>query len=244
MKRSLKDTIRRLVPLRLLDAYRTFRYGRTWIEGGSTSRSEVFTRIYRGNLWGTGDGKYYSGPGSDHVVSAPYVEAIAAYIKNNGIRSLVDIGCGDFRVGRELAGLVDSYHGVDIVKELVEAHQREHGSERIHFSCLDVTVEQPPEAQLCLVRQVLQHLSNREISDVLDRCRRYEHIMVTEHILPPERRRAPNLDIEHGVQTRVDIGSCVLLDERPFLWSKVETLCEVQLPDGSLISTMRVAPPR
>src|SRR5262249_6315737 len=72
-----------------------------------------------------------------------------------------------------------------------------------------------PDADLCLIRQVMQHLSNREISRLLKKTRKYAYVIVAEH--QSEIDVTPNIDIQHGHATRVDLhGSGVYLDKPPF----------------------------
>src|SRR5689334_14063560 len=105
MFRWVRKQIRALLPLHLVDTYRKWRYGRTWFDPDGRSVPTVFSEIYRRNMWGGQAGVFYSGPGSDPVVSRPYIEAVSDYIRASGIKSVVDIGCGDFRVGEQLLQL-------------------------------------------------------------------------------------------------------------------------------------------
>ena len=68
---------------------------------------------------------------------------------------------------------------------------------------------------IALVRQVLQHLTNDDITKALDNIRRtYPVAIITESL--PTKRIAPNADIARGISTRVPLGSGVYLDEPPF----------------------------
>jgi hypothetical protein len=85
-----------------------------------------------------------------------------------------------------------------------------------------------PNADLCLVRQVMQHLSNAEISRLLGKLKKYPYVIVAEHY--PETEGMPNIDIVHGSNTRIEKhGSAVYLDKPPFSVSKVCLLSEVKL---------------
>ncbi len=239
--RRIPDWIRGLVPLWLADAYRRLRHGRTWFDPRGRSVRIVFTEIYRRNLWGGHPGELYSGPGSELAVAEPYIRAVTEYIHSHGIRSVVDLGCGDFRVGREVVAAAGvRYCGVDVVPELIERNQEAFGSELVRFACQDITRDSLPPADLCLIRQVLQHLSNAQIRAVLQNCSHYSGLIVTEHVLPEDKMILPNLDIRHGVETRVEIGSAVVLSALPFDLPVVEVLCDVPLPDGSIIRTVRL----
>ena len=83
-----------------------------------------------------------------------------------------------------------------------------------------------PDAELCLVRQVFQHLSNDQIRSIIDKLRKYKYVIVTEHYPAPDRLRVPNLDKPHGADIRLYDSSAVYLDQPPFNAS-VDLLLEV-----------------
>jgi SAM-dependent methyltransferase len=165
-------------------------------------------------------------------------------VESHGIRTVVDLGCGDFSVGRLIASKSARYIGVDIVDEVVRRNRQRHGAEGVEFLCLDMTKDELPPGDLCLVRQVLQHLSNVEILAVLERTRGYPFVIVTEHLPPVDAVSHPNLDKPHGADTRILEDSGVFLEEEPFGQRIVETLLEVPfrepLRPGERILTFRI----
>jgi SAM-dependent methyltransferase len=194
--------------------------------------ADVFDRIYAQGRWGGEDGEFVSGYGSDDDLVTDYVEAVATFIRSQGVGSIVDLGCGDFRVARRILSSVNDhirYVGVDIVPALIERNQALFGSERVRFLCKDITRDHPPIGELCLVRQVFQHLSNVEIADALACVQRYRYALVTEHYPAPERLRGPNYDKPHGGDTRVVDGSAVFLDKAPFKLAGLELFCETEV---------------
>jgi SAM-dependent methyltransferase len=207
----------------------------------STSLPEAFTAIYEQNLWGGEPGEYTSGSGSVPAVADEYARRIRELIAERGHRSVLDLGCGDFQVGTLIAESGVRYRGADVVPGLIAANQDKYGNERISFTCLDISQDALPSADLCLVRQVLQHLSNAEIRDVLGNVRRsrFAEVLITE-IVPAGHIAHPNLDKPHGPDTRLSDGSGVLLEEPPFS-EQVEHLIEYELPDGkSVLRTSRL----
>ncbi len=84
--------------------------------------------------------------------------------------TIVDLGCGDFQVGRALATKLPdlNYVRCDIVPELI-THSRT--SMRPHESVFGghIVADPLPAGDVYLVRQVLQHLSNAEIMSSLQR---------------------------------------------------------------------------
>jgi hypothetical protein len=232
----VRRAIEPLVPERWLDALtrRAFHYQRR-----AFSRLDVqqaFERVYAENAWGGTPGEFDSGLGSSDAVTERYVAMVRAFIAERGVRSVADLGCGDFRVGRQLVGSVPRYVGVDIVPALVERKRREFPD--VEFRCLNLISDELPDAELGLLRQVLQHLSNEEIAAVLRNCRRYRYLIVTEH-LPSAGEVVPNLDKPHGPDIRLYDRSGVFLEAPPFNLS-VRTLLEVPLSPGETLRSVLV----
>jgi hypothetical protein len=65
---------------------------------------DVFAEVYEKGIWGGGPGSFYSGGGSDPQFSEPYCAYLQQFVKDGGYETVtvVDLGCGDFRVGRQL----------------------------------------------------------------------------------------------------------------------------------------------
>ena len=135
------------------------------LQGGSTHRRSVFRRIHDGNLWG--DAESVSGPGSSLAATAAVRRELPALMARHGCRSLLDAPCGDCRWISELFPCFEHYHGVDIVPELVAAHQARWGNECVAFSCLDLASDPLPKADLILCRDCFIHLPTRQIRAVL-----------------------------------------------------------------------------
>ena len=180
-------------------------------------RQHQFTNIYKDNLWGRGSGKYYSGSGSyreDLII--PYKEWLGDFISRENIQSIVDLGCGDFNVGGQLASLVPKYIGVDIVKGLIQDNKNRFGSSSVSFECLDIVADELPDGDVCLVRQVLQHLSNAEIIQVLNKLNKYKYSVITEMVYDKSKTNMYNADIKENRETRRSQKSGVYLEEAPF----------------------------
>jgi SAM-dependent methyltransferase len=189
------------------------------------SSREVFSEVYRNNLWGGAKGEMYSGVGSRYAPAELYANAVVNFIKANDISNVVDLGCGDFEIGKRIAAFCERCVGVDVVPELIERNTKLYAAENIHFMCLDIADDDLPDGQLCLIRQVLQHLSNKEILTVLAKARKYPELIVTEHY--PTHPESYNRDKIHGSGTRVEDGSGVYLDRPPYEVKNLKLLLEI-----------------
>ena len=208
-----------MLPRAVLDLFRRLR--RDWrlhIQRGMTNE-QVFSQIYAENKWGGVKGEFCSGSGStDDTTVTTYVDTVKRLAAERGFLGtrFVDFGCGDFRVGRRLLTLCSSYVGVDVVPSLVDRYNQVYGNQTTQFLARDLTRDEPPEGDVCFVRQVLQHLSNAEIAVILSKLDRYRWVFITEHQPKAFASIVPNIDKVHGEDIRVAFGSGVYVDQSPF----------------------------
>lgn len=216
------------MPPRLVNLYRTARLFLSRRGNRKRAVQEVFTRIYQRNQWGGKPGEFCSGSGSTAHHAAVYAEVIRNLISEKEISSVVDLGCGDFAVASQLLMAGVSYTGVDIVADLIRRNVDKFGADKVSFRCLDIISEEPPDGELCLVRQVFQHLSNDQIAKALGRLGKYRYVVVTEHYPAPTVEVVPNKDKPHGADIRVYDNSGVYLDLPPFSVTISRLMLEVQ----------------
>ena len=227
------DVIKRYAPRRVRLLSRKVKAKIRQARDERLSVAEVFTRIYQANEWnGPGGQDFYSGPGSVSEIVQPYAAAIRAFIERNAIRSVLDIGCGDFRAGREIAASGVRYIGVDVVESLVARNQRLYGSETVTFMAKDAIEDELPAADLCLLREVLQHLSNKQIQRILWKTRKYRYVIVTNRDPLAGTWTTPNRDKPHGLHVRD--GSALVLDQPPFNVRNINLFLEVPFPRTEL----------
>lgn len=224
---KLKSTAKVMVPAVLYGLYLKFinRMRRAAYE--RQTAAAVFDDIYRHKRWG-GTDEVCSGTGSRGEAVEKYVELVVELVRRENISSIVDLGCGDFFIGRRIAEQIGgevSYLGCDVSPFLVDVLRKRPNLPNVSFECVDAAKDVLPAGDLCLIRQVLQHLSNAQINAILSRLTRYRIIVITEHL--PEARFLlhKNLDKPHGPDTRLLDYSGVCLDAAPF---------NVALPAASL----------
>jgi len=221
---------------------------RKHLRGSVQSPVRAFSHVYETNAWGGPPGEFYSGMGSDPQFAEPYVNAVAALMREHHAKRVVDLGCGDFRVGRLLCDAVPDgeYTGIDVVAALIARNQQEFGSDRVRFVAQSIEDDGPlPDGDICLIRQVLQHMSNPEIARVLAVVTaRYPLVVVTEHQPAAGTARRDNARLGHGYGCRLMRRSSVRLDRPPFSIPDVEVLLEVLFsPGGDFLQTVLVRRP-
>ena len=149
--------------------------------------SESFRDIYLLDAWGEGSGK-----GSTAGNTVAYREFLQKFLAVHGIRSVVDLGCGDWRFSCLIDWSGIDYLGIDAVPEVIDRNQREHG-DRVRFECRDASSCELPPADLALVKDVLQHWPNDAIRSFVSRLAQYPYVLIT------------NCSYEHA-QLNGDIG--------------------------------------
>lgn len=122
----------------------------------------TFDEIYEQRLWGGG-----SGGGSDPAVLQPYLDWLAEFIKKHDIHHITDIGCGDWRYMSQVDLTGVRYTGIDVVRDVIETNKARYAGETIVFWCTDYSENRAPTADLVIVKDVLQHWSNRTIQKFL-----------------------------------------------------------------------------
>ena len=114
-----------------------------------------------GGSWGGG-----SGAGSNPYTTIPYRAFLESFIRLNGIVSMVDVGCGDWRFSRflDLTGI--DYLGLDIVPNVISTNIARFGNPAVRFGIMPDDVSVIPQADLLVVKDVLQHLNTKRILEM------------------------------------------------------------------------------
>jgi Methyltransferase domain len=214
----MKSWLRSLIPGPVLKAYHRLKMRKEERRNADRTPEQVFSEIYREGKWGSGVKPFCSGAGSaEDVITRPYVAAVCSFLRSFDVKPhVVDLGCGDFSVGSLMIQDCESYTGVDVVPDLVRHHQESVHDPKVRFLCLDIVRDELPPGDVCIIRQVLQHLSNEQIGKVLAKLGQYKTVIVTEHYPSDSCQVVPNRDKVHGSGIRLYDNSGVYLDEPPF----------------------------
>ena len=116
-------------------------------------REEVFNLIYQHNIWGAPESR--SGAGSSLAATEHIRRELPILFKDYGVKSILDIPCGDLNWMSTIISSDMRYIGADIVDELISNNQRKYPD--IEFRVLDIVNSVLPEVDLILCRDCFFH---------------------------------------------------------------------------------------
>ena len=137
---------------------------------------DVFTSIYENKVWGDNHNLEYSGSsggGSDIDYNKySYVPFLKKLITDNNVKTIVDLGCGDFKCGQLIYDDLDiiSYTGYDAYKKVIDYNSTQHVLPKYSFIHLDFCNKKESiiHGDLCILKDVIQHWSLPNIYTFLD----------------------------------------------------------------------------
>ena len=202
---------------------------------------KAMEQVYEKKLWGCNQTPFYSGNGShDSEIIDTYINKVKLFLTSfKQPISVCDLGCGDFNIGKQLVEYSKEYIAIDIVSSLIDFNKNKFTNTNLEFQCLDISKDPLPKGDCVIVRQVLQHLSNKEVKNILKKLTNFKYLILTEHI--PINNFIPNLDIISGQGIRLKKKSGLVITEVPFHFKvkKQKELCSVILNNKKeIISTI------
>lgn len=134
-------------------------------------KQRILDLTYDGPLYRWGDHSRGSGPGSEPDYTAGYREFLATFLRENNIRSVLDLGCGNWRSTQLIDWTGIDYLGVDFIHKIIARNRRLHGAANIKFAQGDVRAFDIPTVDLVIAKDVLQHWPTAEVVSFLSRLR-------------------------------------------------------------------------
>lgn len=202
----------RLIKIRIFGIEKEFR---------KMSNAEIFDKIYKDKIWGAnknGDANSGAGSHSAYIID-PYINVVNSLITKIKPTSIVDLGCGDFNVGKNFVGKVEKFIACDVSSVIIERNKLEHKNlTNVEFKQLDISTDSLPKGEIAFVRQVLQHLSNESIKKFVDQInnfRPFNYLLVTEHISKSD-FIVENINKPSGSRMRTRFNSGVCIHKNPF----------------------------
>jgi SAM-dependent methyltransferase len=141
---------------------------------GVDEHARVFNRYYKSDAW-IGGG---SGSGSTPEVTAPYRDFLSRFLRDHNIKSVVDLGCGDWQFSKLIDWSRIDYLGVDVSRTVLD-NTRKFAKPGIRFIELNGTSSSLPGADLLIMKDVMQHWSNEDIEQFLLNLPKFQYALIT-----------------------------------------------------------------
>lgn len=164
-----------------------------------------------------------SGAGSTSEFCAEYISFVAKLIRDEGVKTVADLGCGDFVVGSAIDYGDATVVGVDASTHHIARHKAKHeGNEKFSFVHADVESFDASGFDLVLCKDVLQHWPTERIFLFLANARPRLMLLTNDY-----GGGTVNGDIEYletiGTQLNVNVRG-LDLNDHPFNVGGVEVL--------------------
>jgi len=126
-----------------------------------------FTNIYDKKKWGSKNGKGSSGTGSNNSPDIKfYINLLMKHIHENNIKTVCDIGCGDWEFSKTIDWNGLHYTGIDCVKSVIDFNKENYSQENIEF--IHGEAGNIPEGyDLVILKDVIQHWDDDQIKKIL-----------------------------------------------------------------------------
>ncbi|MBS0619840.1 MAG: class I SAM-dependent methyltransferase [Verrucomicrobia bacterium] len=137
---------------------------------------KVFARIYEEGTWGkNAEGEGTSGPGSWLEHGQYFIDFVQDFLNTHSIDTIVDVGCGDWVLSREIDWGNRHYLGIDVVQSVIEKNQAKYGKENIRFLQADGVFEPLPHGDLLICKDILMHLPTEHILRILEKATPFKY---------------------------------------------------------------------
>lgn len=180
----------------------------------------VFSGIYDNKIWHGG-----SGAGSDPDNTAAYRAFVEDYIKSNNIRSVIDLGCGNWSSSRLINWDGVEYLGIDVVASVIKENIRKHAKPGISFQAMDFYKGELPDAGLVIVKDVMQHWPSDMVNNFIPKLRKYKHSLITNTSIIYDSEDDSELLKEPAINSEIELGRMRPIDlSKPPFGHKVKEL--------------------
>ena len=162
------------------------------MKGCTMERQELFDLIYKVNAWGSSESR--SGAGSTLAATEHIRRELPALFSNFGVKSILDIPCGDMNWISKILNPELNYIGADIVGDLIDQNKRNYPN--LDFRLLDIINSDLPEVDLIICRDCFFHFPLELIFEALRNIKRSKSkYLLTTHFVWRTRK---NINIDLG----------------------------------------------
>jgi SAM-dependent methyltransferase len=179
--------------------FRSYRSVFKFLTGRDVPHAAIFDHVYARQKWLKG-----SGPGSYAETTETYRAFLQDFIATRGVKSVLDIGCGDWQFSQLINWSGVDYLGID-VSSIALAQARSFATDRIRFVESDARTMALPRADLLIMKDLLQHWTNAEIVALIPKLAQFRYCLITNGFVDGA-MPALNLDKSAGSYRPVDLA--------------------------------------
>lgn len=182
-----------------MGVFERYRQLHNFVHGQDVEHAQIFDFIYAADLWEGG-----SGAGSVPQATEIYRSYLKDFMAKQGIESVVDVGCGDWQSSQLIDWSGIDYVGID-VSSVVLNNTKRFAKDGIKFIVGDGRTMELPEADLLIIKDVLQHWANADILAILPKFKRFRYCLIangaTEQVC-----HLTNIDMPAGGYRPIDLS--------------------------------------
>ena len=180
-----------------------------------STKKDIFTNIYRRNLWGNEES--VSGAGSTIKAAENLINQLPNLIDKYKIKTLLDAACGDYKWMSTANLNLTKYIGVDIVSEIIEINKQNYGSRSLNkeFYELNIISDKIPQVDLILCRECFVHLNNLDILKALNNIKnsKSKYLLTTTYT-----NIVRNIDILAGLYRPINLQKPPFILPEPLMF--------------------------
>lgn len=179
-------------------------------EDTMSSNRTVFNDIYEKGEWARdNNGKiltyqWTSGSGSSPENCKFYMEFLKDFLKKHDIKTVVDLGCGDWQFSHLINWNGIQYTGIDVADSVIEKNVKNYSAKNIAFIRADAIEYSLPKADLLLCKEVFQHLPFKDIWLILAQFNKYKYCLILNDV-DPTTLTCENVDMSRGAYRPIDL---------------------------------------
>lgn len=196
-------------------------FARRAAAGDEVTPVAAFRRAYESNHWTGAESP--SGPGASLDQTAAIRRLLPPLFSRLGVRTLLDLPCGDFHWMAAVDMGPVAYIGADFLPELIEENTRRYARPGREFRELDLLTSPLPAADLLLCRDCLVHLSFSDVARAVSNIRAsgIPYLLTTTFPL-----QQVNDDIRTGDWRPLN------LEAAPFCWPRPDEILVEECTEG------------
>jgi glycosyltransferase involved in cell wall biosynthesis len=157
---------------------------------------KLFEQFYAKKIWGGG-----SGESANPEFTKDYRLFLQNFLRQHNVRSVLDLGCGDWQFSRLMDWSGIEYTGIDAAQPVIESNQKNYAANNLRFIQGDINKMALPQADLAIIKDVLQHWSNAAILKLIPKLRNFPFVLLVNDF------QSRNIDCQNGDWRRLNLNA-------------------------------------